>query len=188
MASCCGGAHRVMYKNVNGKTVRVEVEEENMPKVPVEYTGVKVGGFTIYGTATKTSYRFSMFNRILPVYEEDLPDFMARPNFRRLGMRAPEQTAAPRRGLPPNIDKPIVAPRSQSEVAMNTQRVGARSPAEIAALEASAATAAPAAALRRGRPPKGAAEDRAASPVGPRMRPARNTMSTTKVDPKMFGL
>ena len=76
-----------------------------MPKVPLEFTGMRAGGFTVYGPVTKAAYRFSIFARVQEVYEEDVDTILSQRNdFRRVSgtQRLVERPQA--RNLPPNIN------------------------------------------------------------------------------------
>lgn len=50
----------------------------------VEYTGTKVGGFTVYGEETRRPYRVSVYQPIFLADERDVPGIVARRDFRPL--------------------------------------------------------------------------------------------------------
>lgn len=161
-----------MYKkDARGKTVRVEVQEEDAVLVQVEYIGTRVGNFTVSGSVTKRAYRFGSFTRVQEVDERDLPMILQDPRgFQRLGNSSSVIHRPPRRGQLPNIDTPITAPRPSA--------------AEIAAR----------AATMRQAPPKGVVAEGVSSSESVRPRTqnqrlprSRDTRGTSKVNPRTLG-
>lgn len=175
--SCCGGQHRVMYrKDENGKTVRVEVLEANIVSVPIEFTGHKVGNFSVAGAITKRSYRFGTSMRVQEVAEEDVPSILQQGNFRRVGA-APVIQRPVRRGTAPNTDAPIASPNISA--------------AEAAARVATQVQAPPKDVRADVDPLRGSGRPRSTPPATEqpvRITPRRDTRGTTKVNPRTLGL
>lgn len=173
--SSCGGQHRVQYIKdpQTGKIRRVEVQQEAVVAIEVEFVGSRVGNFTVSGATTKRQYRFGNFQRVQEVDEADVESVLHHPyGFRLVGGPAVSHQTR-RRGDPPNINTPIVAPQQQ------------RTPSISAAEAAARAASAPKGAGAEARTQSGSG--RSAQP-GPRITPRRDTLNTTKVNPRTLGL
>lgn len=186
--SCCGGAHRVMYKKdeATGKIVRMEVSEEGKVPIEVEFVGSRAGNFTVYGAVTKRAYRFGNFQRVQDVYEEDVESVLQNPaGFRLVGGPAISRPTV-RRGTAPNTDGPIVPQRPQTTPTISAAEAAARVASAVQARQQLPKEGVADNSVKRGpgRPRK--EEPTIQQPVQ-RMKPYRNTRGTTRVDPRILG-